>query len=142
MTLLMDVIYHKGQFLAVTENGELISIYVNSDPATIIRTEATRPCALAYPYLVESSRGDLLLLDRSISESSESFELDHKMWCASRHDGGSQWQWDEIESTGTDALFLCLYRSMSVSASDFPGCHPNTAQNPHQPYAVKNLLKF
>ncbi|KAL6282937.1 hypothetical protein ACE6H2_013866 [Prunus campanulata] len=35
-------------------------------------------------------------------------------------------QWVEIESIGTDALFLGWNVCMSVSASDFPGCRPNS----------------
>lgn len=52
MTLLMDVIDHKGQFLAVTENGELISISVNSGPATSICTEATRQFSFCCDYSI------------------------------------------------------------------------------------------
>ncbi|KAI5332310.1 hypothetical protein L3X38_022439 [Prunus dulcis] len=44
--------------------------------------------------------------------------------CDFGDDGGPQWV--EIESIGTDALFLGWNICMSVSASDFPGCRPNS----------------
>ncbi|CAL2252790.1 unnamed protein product [Prunus armeniaca] len=124
-TLLSDVIYYKGQFLAVTSSDGLLSVNVNSDPATTtwcIRTTRASPSHTMTHYsLVESSREDLLLVEKSYSRS---WDLAYKMWCAYGDDGGAQWV--EIEGIGTDALFLDWNVSMSVSALDFPECRPNS----------------
>lgn len=83
----MDVIYHRGQFLVVTEKGELFSINVNSVPTAMTRAGATRPPALlnfnGY-HLVESSRGDLWLVVETSNK--ECWVL-----CAFWDDGGPQW---------------------------------------------------
>ncbi|XP_021800246.1 putative F-box protein At3g25750 [Prunus avium] len=123
--ILSDAIYYKGQFLAVTSSGGLLSVNVNSDPATttwcIRSTRGSPSHTITHNFLVESSREDLLLVEKSYSRS---WDLAYKVWSAYGDDGGAQWV--EIESIGTDALFLDWNVSMSVSALDFPECRPNS----------------
>ncbi|CAL9016242.1 unnamed protein product [Prunus brigantina] len=78
------------------------------------------------PYLVESSRGELLLIMKF--EGSDfhlrmtvSFKV-FKLLCAC---GDRPECVEEIESIGSDALFLGEVESMCVSALDFLGCQPN-----------------
>ncbi|ONI11549.1 hypothetical protein PRUPE_4G112800 [Prunus persica] len=125
MTILSDVIYYKGQFLVVTSSGGLLSVNVNSDLATttwcIRSTRASPSHTITHYSFVESSREDLLLVEKSYSRS---WDLAYKVWCAYGDDGGTQWV--ETESIGTDALFLDWNVSMSVSALDFSECRPNS----------------
>ncbi|CAL2252770.1 unnamed protein product [Prunus armeniaca] len=89
-----------------------------------------RPERLLYldfgPYPVESSRGELLLIMKFEGydfhlRMTVSFKV-FKLLCA----GGDRPEFvEEIESIGSDALFLGEVESMRVSALDFLGCQPN-----------------
>ncbi|CAL8149329.1 unnamed protein product [Prunus armeniaca] len=78
------------------------------------------------PYPVESSRGELLLIMKFEGydfhlRMTVSFKV-FKLLCA----GGDRPEFvEEIESIGSDALFLGEVESMRVSALDFLGCQPN-----------------
>ncbi|BFG28430.1 hypothetical protein CerSpe_147040 [Prunus speciosa] len=90
-------------------------------------TGATRPPAIppSKYYLVKSSQGDLLL---SLKIPTIDVRLT-RYFVLFGDDGGLQWA--EIESIGTDALFLSLYQSMSVYALDFQECRPDSIYIDH-----------
>lgn len=123
-----DVIHYKGQFLVVSCGGSVFSINVNGATTEPYINEVVKQAPLfgLGPYLVESSRGELLLIMKF--EGSDfhlrmtvSFKV-FKLLCAS---GDRPECVEEIESIGSDALFLGEVESMCVSALDFLGCQPN-----------------
>ena len=67
-------------------------------------------------YLVESPEGDLLRVEKTKT----GFLLYKLVWFSRNS------RWEEVESLGDVALFLGHNNSISVMASDFPGCRPNS----------------
>ncbi|CAL8164021.1 unnamed protein product [Prunus armeniaca] len=126
-----DVIYNKGQFLGVSLGGSVFSMNVSRDQTTephVSLLVPMDPDTDNKSYLVQSSKGDLLLVRKfkrvkyckqfmkSLNFKFFKFESAH----------GERPQWVEIESIGNEALFLGTNQSICVSALDFPGCQPNS----------------
>lgn len=125
-----DVIYHKGQFYAVTdagEDGEEGAVVVfELDPIPKVTEVAPIPneTMTFNKYLVESS-GMLLLVTRFLNEydnnwvfRTTSFEI-HRL-----HVTASE-KWEEITSLPDQVLFLGRSGSISLSADEAHGCKPN-----------------
>ncbi|KAF3435280.1 hypothetical protein FNV43_RR22367 [Rhamnella rubrinervis] len=85
-------------------------------------------------YLVETTKGDLLVVHRYSENSEEDDEIFraykvYKLICHSHgHDDDFQFQLIPIEDLGGDSLFLSPFcqHSLSVLAADYPGCMPNS----------------
>ncbi|XP_062014580.1 probable F-box protein At1g44080 [Rosa rugosa] len=115
----LDALYYKGQFVALTVfNEEFPSIYVSG----ITTTYQQSALGTARKYIVESSAGDLLLVRIKGFESDEKSIQVYKLLRAAR----GRPKWVEIESIGTDVLFLGGGEPICVSALEFPECHPNS----------------
>ncbi|CAN6553605.1 unnamed protein product [Malus baccata var. baccata] len=151
-----DVIYYKGQFLAVSLDGSVFSINVSSDQTAKPHVSVVVPMSPGTDNktcLAESSQGDLLLVRKfrrlnyckrfmkSLSFKFFKFEkLEFEQ--VNGYDRFTETlsfkvfklfssyedrpQWVEVESIGNDALFLGTNQSMCVSASDFQACRPNS----------------
>ncbi|XP_059627499.1 F-box protein At2g26160-like [Cornus florida] len=133
--LIFDVIYYKGQIFAVDYWGGVIRIDVNSRDgackAPKVKIIAPRTKLFAeHTYLVESSSGDLLFVQRFMKEIGDDLqhetlgfkvfkllELPHKKGYAKRI---------QVKSLGGDAMFLGDSHSTRISASKFPRCQPNS----------------
>ena len=76
-------------------------------------------------YLVESSEGDLLRVIRVI-EDEYHYEMIIKFVVYKLVDFCGDPHWAEVNSLGNDALFLGDNHSISVVASNFVGCQPNS----------------
>ncbi|XP_024199982.1 F-box protein At2g26160 [Rosa chinensis] len=111
---ILDVIYYKGRFVALTsldsDPGHNASKF---HPSIGFLSPPPEACNKS-TYLVKSTWEDLLLVNITNSSSIKIFKL-----------GSSCGEWVKIESIGTDALFLGNMQSMCVSAS-YSGCHPNS----------------
>lgn len=114
---ILDVVYYKGRFVALPSwDSDPGHDVIKFHPSIEFLSPPHPPacCNKTMTYLVESTREDLLLVDIAIYSSSiKIFKL------------SSACVWVEIESIGTDALFLDNMQSMCVSAS-YSGCHPNS----------------
>lgn len=75
-------------------------------------------------YLVESTKGDLLLVQR-ILQTETSFMVS-KFIFSDKDKYSSTAQLVEVKSIGDDAIFLGQSHSVSVLASNIPGCQPNS----------------
>ncbi|XP_068318115.1 F-box protein At2g26160-like [Pyrus communis] len=129
-----DVLYYRGQFLAVSREGGVFSINVSNGSTHKPHVSIVLPIVPNIDdkaYLVESSQGDLLLLRKfqSLNYSEcfiENFSFKvFNLFSASGGRTGPEWI-REIESIGDDAFFIGDNQSMCVSASNFPGCQPNS----------------
>jgi hypothetical protein len=126
--LFSDVLYYKGQVLAIDHRGELISLDVNTNQKNIL---APRDLEYAFgTYLVEISNGDLLLLRRFFETylpggqgMSDYFRV-HKL--VLDDESGRVVERVEINNIGDDALFVGDNQSICISTSDFPDCKPNS----------------
>jgi hypothetical protein len=128
--VLGDVLYYKGQVLVIDHRGELLSIDVNTN---LKKTLAPRDFEYApRTYLMETSMGDLLLVRRFFTSwpfgddnqgITGRFEV-YKL--VLDKENGRVVKRVEVNNIGDDALFLGNNYSISVSASAFSGCHPNS----------------
>lgn len=80
-------------------------------------------------YLMESSSGELLNVERFLEEKDDLCQFvtcDFKVCKLNRSDRQPRPIWVEVESIGGDSLFLGDNHSFSLVASQFPGCRPNS----------------
>ncbi|KAL6221118.1 hypothetical protein ACLB2K_008870 [Fragaria x ananassa] len=103
------------------EWGKCLPQIVNTQPQT-----SPKSCS----YLVESTNGNLLLVERVSARnevSATSFKVSQvvkKQYSESIL--GVDAQLLEVNSIGDEALFVCESHSMSVLASNFRGCQPSS----------------
>ncbi|XP_050371489.1 uncharacterized protein At1g65760-like [Argentina anserina] len=137
-----DAIFYKRQVYAVGHWGWISSFDVNSKPLVerlLTPTGYPFSCYAHKGYLVETTKGDLLHVRRFLKQKNvrdgpyfnyedkefwtESFKV-YKVVFDERE--GSIMEQIELKSIGEEALFVGDNHSMSVLASNFPGCHPNS----------------
>ncbi|CAB4293560.1 unnamed protein product [Prunus armeniaca] len=125
----MDAIFHKSLVLAVLECGNILSVDINrwSMKTKYFNQEKRRFRSEAdEAYLVESTKGDLLHVRRLPKDdhggSGERFMV-YKLVFNER-DGSVQHV--EMKSIGDEVMFLSENCSISVLASNFPQCQPNS----------------
>jgi hypothetical protein len=128
--VLGDVLYYKGQVLAIDHRGELLSIDVNTN---LKKTLAPRDFEYAnQTYLVETFMGDLLMIWRFLASwpfgndgqgMTGYFEV-YKL--VLDDESGRVVKRVEVKNIGGDALFLGDNYSISCSASAISGCYPNS----------------
>ncbi|PIA27539.1 hypothetical protein AQUCO_07600005v1 [Aquilegia coerulea] len=126
--LFEDVIYYKDQFYAINYFGEVFTCDAN--PSNLVVSKIIeRPSINPYAdkrYLVESD-GGLLQILRTLknevgSSTSNFFPGGFKVY---RLDS-VELKWIETNNLSGRMLFLGRNSSMSLLASDFPGCIPNS----------------
>lgn len=159
---MVDVIYYKKQLHFVNLDIQVMSIVNGSEDrksfvanACVVAEGPSRHRTFEQTYIVESSTGDLLLVERHLVPLYNTME-DEEMEQGANEDGmdsrlvtaefkvfklplrqsGTGPHWVEITSLGDDALFLGDNHSVSVLASDFPGCRPNSI------YFTDDLITF
>ncbi|XP_061993250.1 F-box protein At2g26160-like [Rosa rugosa] len=137
---LTDVIFYKSQIYAVSIHGTIVSINVNmcvinsSHPPELLDVRAfmTRIRDLDQAYLVESTKGHLWHVQRcSIGvtqfDGNVLFEEGFRVYKVVFSDtDGCMVKHVEVKTIGDEALFIGKNYSVSVSASKFPGCQPNS----------------
>ncbi|PRQ30030.1 putative F-box domain-containing protein [Rosa chinensis] len=120
--------YYRGKFLIWNDHCEICSVDDSSKGTKVLLDY--RWVLLAYRslyvqdsriYLVESSKGDLLLIMKG--PSSEDLHINVFKLLS---DLNNEFKCLKIESIGYDALFLDRNQSICVSALEFPECHPNS----------------
>ncbi|KAG4172698.1 hypothetical protein ERO13_A11G013450v2 [Gossypium hirsutum] len=128
-----DAIFHKGKFYAVdfrlgiisvqvaNMNGSLVSAF---DEKIIIPPEEEGDNA--FKYIVESSDGELLIVQRFISTYGPYRWTTNFKVLKLRQHANHVARLVEVKNIGDDALFLGDNCSMSVAASRFPECRPNS----------------
>ncbi|XP_068638702.1 F-box protein SKIP23-like [Aristolochia californica] len=121
-----DIIYHKEQFYAVDNFGKVLVCDLASpipdatefaprpNPVPIVRTR----------YLVESSEGDLLQVERSIvvGEKTDYETIGFEVFKLCSNDGP---RWSRITDLNSEILFLGHNASFSLSACHFPSLKGN-----------------
>ncbi|PIA52856.1 hypothetical protein AQUCO_01000610v1 [Aquilegia coerulea] len=133
---LIDIIYYKDQFYAISCSGIVVFCDINSTKPSVKRVASSpnrnigrevniagESCqAFIQAFLVESS-GDLLCVARTLklrpnqhSSSIGGFQI-YKLQTKG-------WRWIELNTLGGHALFLSNF-STSLLASDFPHCKAN-----------------
>lgn len=154
-SFLTDAIFHKSQVYAVGNWGWITSFDVNSNSS---KEKLLTPRGYQFSrfaskgYLVESTKGELLHVRRFLKRRNETEERfcrfdDKDIWCLwtesfkvykllfnERHD--SIVQQVEVKSLGDEALFVGDNYSVSVLASNFPGCQPNSI------YYTDDLIEY
>lgn len=137
-----DVISYKTQVYVVGHQGEIWSLDVNPYSPRIQRLKPlTHPDAdlqryRATRYLVESTKGDLMHIERVCKQTqgtyknvmTESFRV-YKVVFDDKD--GSVLQHVEVKSIGDDAFFIGDNHSVSVLASNFHGCQSNSIYYTH-----------
>ena len=132
-----DIIFYKSLVYAVGSRGWVVSFDVhgeNNDSSQQLKPNALTPMSYVRDsmraYFVESSKGDLLMVRRfgerksgMNKETTETFEV--RKLLINEMENGSVKQ-VEVKSFGDETLFLGDNHSMSILASHFPGCHPNS----------------
>ncbi|KAM5567354.1 hypothetical protein ABKV19_015439 [Rosa sericea] len=138
-----DAIFHRNEIYAVGLGGIIASVDVNSSndpsrPPKAIPLTPLRP--MEHPlfpykadtaYLVESTNGDLLHVRRFLKRKEG---LDQKLGVINfvvykvlfNDNDGTFVRQDLVDNIGDDALFLGDNHSISVLASNFPRCQPNS----------------
>ncbi|KAH7527281.1 hypothetical protein ACOSP7_011226 [Xanthoceras sorbifolium] len=122
-----DVIYNKGLFYAVDKGGAVAVCDVGAgDSATVSIIRTPPQLGGDMQYLVSS--GDELLLVTRFLGLEFGFEPDHPqlIYRTIRFEvfrlNWSGPQWERVRSLGDKVLFIGENSSLSLSASDFPGC--------------------
>lgn len=133
-----DAIFYKNKFYLIHEGGHLLitvdvnsssnnlfspiekSIYIFPNPGDIFPSDIFP--GIWGQYLVESTNGDLLLVLRRFYQRETSFRVCKIVF----NDQDASAQLVEVHCIGDDALFLGQSHSVSVLASKFPGCQPNS----------------
>ncbi|XP_004298362.1 PREDICTED: uncharacterized protein LOC101307489 [Fragaria vesca subsp. vesca] len=138
-----DAIFHRNEIHAVGLGGVIASVDISSSndptqqPKAIIRTplrpmvHPVFPCKAEKAYLVESSNGDLLHVRKFLKPKEG---VDQKLGVVNfvvykvlfSDKDGSIVKQNEVDIIGDDALFLGDNHSMTVLASNFPRCQPNS----------------
>ncbi|KAK8687426.1 hypothetical protein V6N13_086241 [Hibiscus sabdariffa] len=131
-----DAIFFKGKAYAVDWRLGIISIDVaNTDNGSfeekmVIPPKHDEEASVALKYIVESSDGEILIVERLYGTSeAEDGSLHHwtvyfKVLKVERH-ANDEARLVEINNIGDEALFLGDNSSISVVASRFPGCRSN-----------------
>ncbi|KAL6311548.1 hypothetical protein AAG906_005138 [Vitis piasezkii] len=115
-----DIVYSNGLFYVLDGRGVLFSCDVSNDFKVRRITSPDIHCALV-SYLVESPEGDLLRVIKHERGFHEGGYVIYKLQWFSKNP-----RWEEVMSLGDVALFLGDNHSISVIASDFAGCRPNS----------------
>ncbi|XP_010242020.1 PREDICTED: F-box protein SKIP23-like [Nelumbo nucifera] len=122
-----DIIYHNGLFYALSNQGPVVTVDIDSDPISVIEIapRVAEPRLVDKLYLVESL-GDLILVlridcewqkvDGSLLQPYKTVEFQgYKLDRMNR-------RWMKIKSIGDQMLFLSDNCSMSLSSRYFPEC--------------------
>ncbi|XP_059627423.1 putative F-box protein At3g25750 [Cornus florida] len=134
---LYDVIYYKGQIFAVDNKYSVIMIDLNKrvgeSKAPQVEVIELRTNVYGDPtYLVESSSGDLLFVQRSYEFRDDSqyatlgFEVFKLLLEQFEQGSPMQLKGKNLKNLGGDTLFLGDNHSICVSASKWSGCQPNS----------------
>ena len=125
-----DIKYSKGMFYALNERGGLLSCDVSGG----LKVKMITPNDMSFSfkrklYLGESSGGDLLRVINVLDEKFRTIEFEvHGLGDG---DGCGRAKWKQVESLGDAALFLGDNHSITILASDFHGCQPNSIYFSH-----------
>ncbi|RVW83654.1 hypothetical protein CK203_039339 [Vitis vinifera] len=122
--VLMDIVYKDGLFYVLEQQGQLLSCDVSgtlkvervTPPDTLHRTNRDKT------YLVESPQGHLFRVIKVVDDdrTTVGFVIYKLIYSLGNP------RWTEVKSLGDVALFLGDNHSISVVASDFPSCQPNS----------------
>ena len=123
-----DIIFHKQRFYVLYFMGQLLTCDVSNIDITGLKVKMmTTQDRLGRPfgkaYLVESLEGGELLRVLRIYDSNKvtkGFKVYKLVECR------MHCEWIEVTSLGNFALFLGDNHSISILASDYPGCEPNS----------------
>ncbi|XP_050374852.1 putative F-box protein At5g66830 [Argentina anserina] len=136
-----DIIFYKSQIYAVGRRGEIVSVNLDGNNHNVPEAKLLTP-ENPFPhidreraylnYLAESTKGDLLCIQRVLSRSTiyakpkiNGFKVYKVVF--SDGDGSAVEQLLETRSIGDEALFVHNKNAaISVSTSNFPKCKPNS----------------
>ncbi|KAJ9679459.1 hypothetical protein PVL29_021403 [Vitis rotundifolia] len=122
-----DIKYSKGMFYALNERGGLLSCDVSGS----LRVKMVTPNDMSFSlkrklYLGESAGGDLLRVISLRDEKYRTIEFEVHGLGDGDSDGCDRAKWNQVESLGDAALFLGGNHSITIQASDYHGCQPNS----------------
>ncbi|KAL6186800.1 hypothetical protein ACLB2K_042919 [Fragaria x ananassa] len=126
----IDAIFSKNQTYALCHNAEIVSVNLDSNSYNVPEAKLLTRLKLSSRYygrgyLVESSKGDLLYIERVLATwKIHGFKV-HKV-AFGDGDGSVIEQLLETRSIGDEALFLDDNHAVSVSVSNFPKCQRNS----------------
>ena len=110
-----DICYSNGLFYVLDGWGVLVSCDVSNHSKVRMITWPVNKFVFV-SYLVESPEGDLL----RVIKHEGGFVIYKLQWFSKNP------RWEEVMSLGDVAVFLGDNHSISVRASDFAGCRPNS----------------
>ncbi|KAK8609592.1 hypothetical protein V6N13_062037 [Hibiscus sabdariffa] len=121
-----DVICFRDCIYAVDNTGDAFCCKVTDlEPRTKYKFRHAGGQFPSKKHLIESTAGELMMVECKGEWQPEgsgySHRFDFKVW--RMEDEGRKWM--EMESLGDSAIFINHTISLSVVASDFPGCRPN-----------------
>ncbi|KAK8510146.1 hypothetical protein V6N13_103744 [Hibiscus sabdariffa] len=120
-----DVICFRDCIYAVDSTGDVFCRKViDLEPITSYKFRHAGGPFPSKKYLIESTAGELMMVEWKGEwgpEGGYPHKFDFKVWRMENE--GRKWM--EMESLGDSAIFINQTISLSVVASDFPGCRPN-----------------
>ncbi|ONI28732.1 hypothetical protein PRUPE_1G158300 [Prunus persica] len=123
----MDAIFHKSLVLAVLDFGNILSVDINSrSMKTKYFNQERFERRADEAYLVESTKGDLLHVRRLPKDDHGGSGKRFMVYKLVFNERGGSVQHVEMKSIGDEVLFLSENGSISVLASNFPQCQPNS----------------
>ncbi|KAL6293413.1 hypothetical protein ACE6H2_001555 [Prunus campanulata] len=126
---IMDAMFHKSLVFAVLERGNIISLDINR---WSMKTKYFNLGELPFEssadeaYLVESTKGDLLHVRRLPKDDHGDCGERFMVYKLVFNERGGSVQQVEMKSIGDEVMFLSENGSISVLASNFPQCQPNS----------------
>ncbi|BFG15392.1 hypothetical protein CerSpe_016660 [Prunus speciosa] len=125
----MDAIFYKSQVLAVLKCGTILSLDINRwsmKTKYFNQRERSFSGSADEAYLVESTKGDLLHVRRLPKDDHGDRGERFMVYKLVFNETGGSVQQVEMKSIGDEVMFLSEDCSISVLASNFPQCQPNS----------------
>ncbi|KAL6293419.1 hypothetical protein ACE6H2_001561 [Prunus campanulata] len=125
----MDAIFHKSQVLAVLKCGTILSLDINRRSMKtkyFNQRERSFSGSADEAYLVESTKGYLLHVRRLPKDDHGDRGERFMVYKLVFNERGGSVQQVEMKSIGDEVMFLSEDCSISVLASNFPQCQPNS----------------
>ncbi|PRQ39381.1 hypothetical protein RchiOBHm_Chr4g0424551 [Rosa chinensis] len=127
---IFDAIFYKGRVYAIGYSGEIVSVNVDNPGQAKQLTPSIYNLADYCVYLVESTKGDLLTIQRRRRRQPHDASIEEALFIVykvvfNEGDGSIEKQ-VEVEDIGDEALFVDDMHSISVSTSNYPRVRRNS----------------
>ncbi|CAM8991687.1 unnamed protein product [Rhodiola kirilowii] len=124
-----DIVFHKGLIYATDRRFMVVSVDINSHPPRVRILKREEPFNLyekwCTTYIIKSTSGDLYAIRRRAEY--DFITVVFKIMKLEFHqESGELIRYNEVNTLDGDAFFIGESDSISVKASDYEGCKPNS----------------